>query len=317
MQYVSTYKATLIVVRSALLTMFYFNAVAQPDSFPALHGNYLGQTRPGDSAIVFAKGIVSTDVYEHSAAIFSRDGNILLWGTVDRNKPGALMEMRRIGNTWTKPATPSFAQNTYDDMYPFFSVDGSKLYFGSRRPLPSGSPAGDIRIWVIERTAAGWGTPTVLDTTLFHGFEYAHSVSKNGDLYFSAREPVDNKFKWSIYCAKYSNGKYLQPEKLDTCINNGWYVDGPCISPDENFLVFESDRPGGIGSIDLYICFRQKNNSWGLPINMGPKVNTGFAERFAGLSPDGKYFFFGSNRASALPDIYWIKADFIDDLKRK
>jgi len=147
------------------------------------------------------------------------------------------------------------------------------------------------------------------------GFEYAHSVSKRGNLFFSARVIVDGKGTWKIYSAQFINGSYKEPVPLDSNINDGSYVDGPYVSPDESFLIFESDRSGGTGSIDLYICFKKSDGNWSPPKNMGPKVNSTAAERFAGLSPDGKYFFFGSNRGSALPDIYWIDATIIAELK--
>ena len=50
---------------------------------------------------------------------------------------------------------------------------------------------------------------------------------------------------------------------------------------------------------------------------MGAKINSPFAERFAAVSPDGKYLFFGSNRGGDLPDIYWISAAIIDELRNK
>ena len=90
------------------------------------------------------------------------------------------------------------------------------------------------------------------------GFEYAHSVSINGNLFFSAREIVNEKPTWKIYYSNLINGRYTAPKPLDSSINTGAYVDGPYISPDEQFLIFESDRPGGIGSMDLYICFKRK-----------------------------------------------------------
>ena len=54
---------------------------------------------------------------------------------------------------------------------------------------------------------------------------------------------------------------------------------------------------------------------------MGPKINSGKGERFAKLSPDGKYLFFGSYRdttgGKVGADIYWIDAKIIDELKQQ
>jgi hypothetical protein len=82
-------------------------------------------------------------------------------------------------------------------------------------------------------------------------------------------------------------------------------------------LIFESDRPTGIeGNIDLYISFRKKDETWTEPMNMGPKENSASAERFAKVSPDGKYLFFGRNTGKGF-DIYWIHAGIIDGLKKQ
>jgi Tol biopolymer transport system component len=231
-------------------------------------------------------------------------------------KPARLVEIIMIGNTWQKPHSSSFADSSHDDFYPFFSPDGKKLFFSSGRPLPTGSPVRDIRLWMVERKHNGWSKPMPLDSAVSKGFEYAHSVSGKGDLFFSAREVINGTPRWKIYYSDFIKGRYTKPKSLDSSINNGAYVDGPYISPDEQFLIFESDRKGGIGSIDLYICFKEKDGKWGAPKNMGEKINTTFAERFAGVSSDGKYLFFGSNRNGTLPDIYWIDASIIANLKQ-
>lgn len=290
-------------------------AHAQQNPFPVLTGKYVDKDEPSEEVTVFAKGIISTEGYEHSAPALSPDGKTVVWGIVERDKPSVLLEMRKVDGKWTRPQPVSFSAQTSDDMYPAFSADGRQLIFGSRRPLPDGSAVNDIRLWVVNATASGWGVPAPLDSTLSKGFEYAHSVSEHGTIFFSARKVEDGKPKWNIYFSSRLNGVYREPKKLGPAINDGSYVDGPYISPDERFLIFESDRNGGMGSNDLYICFKKSDGSWGDPKNMGPKVNSAFSERFAGLSPDGKCFFFSSNRNGALPDIFWINADFIKALQ--
>lgn len=280
----------------------------------ALKGAYFGQQPPGNEAVVFAKDIISTELYEHSAPAFSADGKTVLWTVVERDKPARLLEMTIEGDTWSEPHAPSFADSAHDDFYPFFSYDGKELFFSSRRLLPSGSRVKDIALWMVERKGNNWGTPVPVDSSVSKGFEYAHSLSRSGNMFFSSREVVNGKALWTIYSSQFIHGKYAIPQPLDTAINDGSYVDGPFVSPDESFLIFESDRAGGTGSIDLYICFKE-NGKWNAPKNMGAKINSTKAERFAGLSPDGKYLFFGSNLASELPDVYWISSSVINELK--
>ena len=56
-------------------------------------------------------------------------------------------------------------------------------------------------------------------------------------------------------------------------------------------------------------------------MNMGPKINSDATERFARLSPDGKYIFFGSGRNMSETnigfDIFWIDAAVIEELRKE
>lgn len=311
MKLTSSYALSTILSCLYLVPVGFINA---QENTTVIHGAYFGQKPPGKEAVVFAKDIISTELYEHSAPAFSPDGKTILWTVVEMNKPARLIEMTMEGNKWSAPHAPAFADTAHDDFYPFFSIDGKQLFFSSRRLLPPGLPAKDIALWVVAREGKGWGKAVPLDSAVSKGVEYAHSLSKQGNLFFSSREVINGKAKWTIYSSQFVNGKYATAQPLDANINDGSYVDGPFVSPDESYLVFESDRAGGIGSTDLYICFKE-NGKWGVPKNMGVAVNTPKAERFAGLSPDGKYLFFGSNRASELPDVYWISSSVIKELK--
>lgn len=280
--------------------------------------DYLGQQPPGMEAKVFAPGIVSTNLYEHSAPAFSPDGAVVLWTVIGNSPPAYLLEMKYENGSWTKPAKPSFADTTADDFYPSFSPDGKKLYFSSRRKVPPGhAQDGDIRIWEVERNKDGWGKPIIFDTAVAKGHDYAHSITRDGTLYFSSRLGGGTEF--NIRKSEKVNGRYTAPVVLPYNINSVGYEDGPYIAPDESFLIFESQRPEGY--LRLYIAFREKDGSWSLPVDMGPKINSGKGERFARLSPDGKYLFFGSARnmspTSRGADIFWIDANIIDELRKE
>jgi Tol biopolymer transport system component len=301
----------------SILSLASLSLWGQPADGPAtlqqpLKGHYLGMKKPGRQAELFAKGIVSTEAYQHSAPAFSPDGNILLWGEIQRDKPSYLLEMKRVNGEWTSPTPPSFASGLADDLYPRFSPDGKKLYFTSRRPLPAGfPPLTDCWIWVVDKKVNGWSEPQPLRGAIFQGVEYAHSVSQKGTICFSFRKQGGKIF--DLACAKRRGDSYASLELLGSDINTEQTEDGPCLAPDESFLVFESSRPGGLGSNDLYVSFREKDGRWSKPKNMGPGINTVHSERFAGLSSDGRFLFFGSDRGGN-SDIYWMDASVIQEL---
>jgi hypothetical protein len=277
---------------------------AAEEEFPVLRGAYLGQGSPGDKAELFAPGIVSTCV-QHSSACFSPDGREVYFSRM-LPLPHIIMRMKEDRNAWTAPRV------AVQGLTPFLSPDGKKLYFSR-----------DWALWVAEKQNDGWSEPKNLgDVVNFQKRQDGPSVTYDGTLYFCSMYGDHD----GIYRAELSNGRYVEREKLGYGINSG-SVDGlPYIAPDESYLIFTSFRSGSIGMSDLYVSFHRNDGSWTAPKNMGPEVNTGAKEGYPYVTVDGKYFFFYSNRVSALnkkriPDgpgnVYWIDAKIIQELKPK
>lgn len=64
----------------------------------------------------------------------------------------------------------------------------------------------------------------------------------------------------------------------------------PALSTDGRTLIFASNRPGGLGGMDLWKSVFD-GASWSEPINLGPTVNTEGNELFPYLAPDGLLVF--------------------------
>ena len=66
-----------------------------------------------------------------------------------------------------------------------------------------------------------------------------------------------------------------KPEKLGQMVNS-WSDDySPCISADGLELYFASNRFGGEGSYDIWVCVRQTiEDEWGEAENLGSIVNS-------------------------------------------
>ena len=81
--------------------------------------------------------------------------------------------------------------------------------------------------------------------------------------------------------------------KINTTLNEG----AQNISQDGEWLIFTGcNYPEGLGSCDLYISYKTKNNSWTEAINLGDKINTDQWESAPSLSSDKKDLYFSSNR---------------------
>ncbi len=119
-----------------------------------------------------------------------------------------------------------------------------------------------------------------------------------------------------IYRSNRIDGKYPKVENLGAPINTPYHEVDSYVAPDESYMIFCSQKHGGFGNADFYISFRNKDDTWSDPINMGEKVNSEFAEYIPYVTPDGNYFFFTSNKAGNR-EIYWVDAKILDTYKPK
>lgn len=62
-------------------------------------------------------------------------------------------------------------------------------------------------------------------------------------------------------------------------------------------LYFSSDRPGGQGDLDIYVCTRKsKDDAWNAPQNLGPIINTKASDHSVTVSEDGHWMIFTSEK---------------------
>jgi hypothetical protein len=265
-----------------------FQAFSQTTS-----SDYLGLAPPGNTPVPFASGIISTvGNNEHTLSI-SPDGNEIYF---TRDPVRKTFVMRLQGNKWSDPV-----QATFTGRESIFSPDGSKLFYND----------GDI--WYVEKSGNNWLSPNKLDTAInTSAHEYYASVSNDCTLYFSR---IDADYA-HIYESKFENGQYLYVKRLPSPINlNSCNNYHPFISPNGDYIIFNSNRTGGFGGVDLYICFKKDNGDWGEAVNLGSEVNSAFFDLCPVLSPDGKYIFFTRYNNNE-GDIYWVSSSIIDRLKK-
>lgn len=294
-------KYIIIVILSSFILIFCYG---QTDTL-----DYFGQVPPGNIPKIFAPGIVSLPGRFERTPAFSLDGKEFFFTVTTPSFVPIIMHMKVENDEWTDADTAFFAK-VGNNTEPFFAPpDGQKLFFASNRP--PGSPPYNFDIWMIERTEDGWTDPQHLGSEVNSGSsDYHPSVTSDGTLYFVSTRSGNP----DIYKANYINGIYSEAENLGTAINTGYKEWDPYISSDESFLIFKSDRPGGYGDLDGYICFKNEDGSWSQPENMGPTLNTQYVDDIGDISLDGKYLFFARRTAEEM-DIYWVDAAIIEQFR--
>lgn len=249
---------------------------------------------PMPDATVFAPGVVSGGDFDSHPA-FTPDGRTIYFV---RSAPNfrfwAILESHYANGRWGWPVVASFS-GQYADADPFITVDGSRFFFISRRPV-DGGPREDTDIWTMQRTARGWSAPEHVGAPISSDAdEWYPTAASDGTLYFgSARR---GGFGGNdLYRARFVNGHYASAENLGAAINTKDDEYEPYITPDQSALVFMAcARKDSLGQCDIYIS-HNRGGEWSAPENLGPRINSSGMEYSPKLSPDGRYFFWTSAR---------------------
>ena len=279
-------------------------------TFDLPHGRFFLR-RPEPKASLFAPESIGAP--KSFCPTFARDGKLAVFV---RSGLG-LFEARLQEGRWTAGRPLPFS-GTKDvrDGDPFFSPDGSRLFFWSSRAFP-GKTTQDTDLFVVERRADAWGQPKRLPPPVNSEVnEPFPAVATDGTLYFGTARPGSGGIDLhrarpsSRNSSNGSAGGYAEPENLGPAINSPQlYLDG-YISPDQTILVFGSDRPGGYGKIDLYVS-HWKNGIWSPARNLGPAVNGPDHEFCPQLVDSGRRLLF--SRDTPEGGVFQIDASVLDD----
>ncbi len=264
-------------------------------------------------AEVFEPGIISLDNTWDEYISFSPDENLLSFTRqgVDLSHVNRRIYLsEKLNGEWSKPSLAPFSGD-YFDRGSSFSPDGNKIYFGSNRPGKNGFDR-DYDIWYSEKDKNGnWGEAKRLDDTI-NSDEYNEGhpyVAKSGNLYFVRYK---RGVETDIYVSKWVNGKYQNPEKLNSKINTNGPESHCYIDPEERFLILGiTDREGGLGAGDIYVSYNL-NGKWTAPINVGNKVNSDSYEYSAKPGPNNRLYFTRASFEKSNPraaDIYSIEIE--------
>lgn len=186
----------------------------------------------------------------------------------------------------------------YNDYYPFVTSNESFIIYNTKRPeknaikLENGTFNNSIYISKVENGQYVKANP--IGSPINKGNEGMEVIglSENGD-YILLYMP-EGAGKGNIYLSKLDvKGLYSKPEKLDAKINAGGEEIAATITDDGNTIYFASNRKGGFGGTDIYVC-KKLGKKWLEPKNVGHEINTPYDEDFPNLSPDGKILFFSS-----------------------
>lgn len=132
--------------------------------------------------------------------------------------------------------------------------------------------------------------PTAVDRTADNIFFTRNNLKKG-----KPKKAKDGIVKLKIYSSEKVGEKWGNIKELP--FNNDEYNTAhPSVSVEGNYLYFTSDRPGGMGGMDIWRS-RRIGDDWGDPENLGPLVNTEGDEIFPFIHADGTLYFASSGHS--------------------
>jgi Tol biopolymer transport system component len=294
-------KNTLIILVLPLVVVT--TALAQKDP------KYFSQQPPELKPLVFSEGTISMPMQFEFGATYSKDRTEFFYGVEIDGKAETRYTKFEDGK-WSTPVK-LLVHDVYSYNDPFLSPDQQRLYFISDRSLTGQGEKKDYDIWYVQRKDGKWSDPVNagnnINTT---GNEYYMSFTKSGKMYFSSNGRTGSKNNYDIYSSEFRDGNFQPAVNAGTGVNTEHYEADVFVAPDESYLVFAANRPGGLGSGDLFVSFKQSDGQWSIARSLGSTINTKTDDFCPFVTPDGKYLFYASKG-----DVYWVSAQVIDQLR--
>jgi OOP family OmpA-OmpF porin len=123
------------------------------------------------------------------------------------------------------------------------------------------------------------------------------SATPDGNTIFLTRWIVNSNKKTSTLYSSHRNGdSWSDPVLLDASINMPEAnTQQPSVTPDGKYLLFSSDRAGGMGGFDLWYAPLDASGNVGTPVNMGEVINTSQDEQAPFYHAASQSLVFSSN----------------------
>ena len=269
---------------------------------------------PVPDPVVFAPGIISSEARDYDIA-FTPDGREAYFTRRERRGSPQIFVSTHSQAGWGDPVPAAFG--TGAEEAPFITPDGLTMVFSSaRRTRAEPDPGYDI--WLMLREGPAWSQPEPVGSPVNQpaveigrytlGTELGPSLLPDGSLlYWTRRDP---EWGGDLYVAA-PDGRGGFDEPVPLRANSYGEESNPVLAPGGRHIVFQAYRDAqGLGGQDLYVIERS-GYGWLDPVLLPSPINSAGDDGWPSFSPDGRRFFFASDRDNRPGDydIYWVDAD--------
>ncbi|MEO1051851.1 MAG: OmpA family protein [Bacteroidota bacterium] len=187
----------------------------------------------------------------------------------------------------------------WPDYAPVLNEKGDVMIFTSRRQDGNTSENVDEDnfyfedIFISRKVNGKWTQAKNIGAPINSAFHEASiSLSEDGNRLYIYRD--DNA--GDIYYSEYNGSEWSKPKYLTDKINSSYYAENSVSETSSSDIIFySSNRPGGRGGVDIYMCIKDNKGRWYKSKSLGPVINTKFDEESPHLATDGKTLYFSSS----------------------
>lgn len=208
---------------------------------------------------------------------------------------------------------PGFVLET-ECYYPAVAGDEQSVVFTSyqkiRDPYSDSEDLFELIYHSTKNDDGTWSKPKDITYELASDGTFSTAfLSYDGNTMVLYRDDFGNG---NLYYAERTNGSWGEIQKFTKNVDSKFNETHGSLTKDGNTLYFTSDRNGGQGGKDIYCSRKDANGTWGVPVNLGPTINTQFEEEAAFISEDGRTLYFISEGHSSMGG-YDVFKSVVDD----
>jgi tetratricopeptide (TPR) repeat protein/SOS response regulatory protein OraA/RecX len=207
--------------------------------------------------------------YAETRPVISGDGNRMAFVTEQPFFDEALF-IEKVDGQWTLPMSITSMLGFDEDIYPCaLNYDGTEmlLYYDDDHIGNLYSSRYNDGFWLpAEKLGENISTKY---------WESHGSFSKDGQTLYFTSNRKGTYGGLDIYKSKRQpDGKWGEPENLGSTINTRYNEETPFITEDGQTLYFSSYGHYNMGGYDIFCSKKNKDGSWGTPVNLGYPINT-------------------------------------------
>ncbi|MBN1116505.1 MAG: OmpA family protein [Bacteroidales bacterium] len=197
-----------------------------------------------------------------------------------------------------KPVKLSNSVNSkLDEYWPSLSADEQTLVITRLDKVEGSKLNYQEDFYVSQKTDTGWtqaknaGNP--LNT---YDNEGAQSISADGSfMVYTVCNRRDVIGRCDLFYSNKTGERWESPQNIGTPVNSTSKETQPGVSADGRTIYFASDRPGGLGGLDIWVTTKNPDGTWVKPVNLGDSINSPGDESSPFIHADNKTLYYSSN----------------------